>query len=74
MSIVKSLTVFLQIALFFYCHNLSGQIMKGIITDSLNDPVFNASIYCQECEIGTVTDDLGRYSIELPSNGDYTFR
>jgi len=48
---------------------VNGKVING---DDLR-PIINGTIYIEETETGTVTDDRGQFSIKL-SKGTYTFR
>ena len=52
--------------------NLSAQpSITGLVTDSLNKPIPFASVYLSKTTIGTLTNELGHYSLTIPQNGVY---
>ena len=63
---------FLSILLIILSFNLSSQTsITGFVTDSLNKPIPFASVYLSKTTIGTLTNDVGLYSLTIPQNGVY---
>ncbi len=60
--------VFITIVLFFSIQFSFGQLyqVSGKITDSLNNPIPDVNIWEPTLKEGTLTDNNGKYSIELP--------
>ncbi len=55
---------------FLSFYNLNAQqIIKGIVTDSRGDAVIGANIYIKDTYIGTSTDGLGKFQLEI-NNSD----
>lgn len=42
--------------------------VSGTVYDSDGEPMMGASIYVKDAEVGTVTDEKGRFSIRVPSS------
>lgn len=64
---IKSLILFL-----LFSGTVSAQtLIKGIVTDSLNNPVPGASVYLSKTTIGTLTNQKGEYSLNISENGIY---
>ncbi len=52
--------------------NLIGQtVLTGIVADSLNNPLPFASVYLSKTTMGTLTDNTGAYTINIPQNSTY---
>jgi len=52
--------------------NLIGQtVLTGIVTDTLNNPLPFASVYLSKTTMGTLTDNAGAYTINIPQNSTY---
>lgn len=65
--------IFTLIILSFYAPSLWAGILKGKVLRNDNEPIGFASISIPGTEYGTVSNEAGEYSIQVP-NGSYTFR
>ncbi|MBI2731040.1 MAG: carboxypeptidase-like regulatory domain-containing protein [Sphingobacteriales bacterium] len=45
--------------------NKNEQIITGMVVDETNSPIAGASVYLKGAKIGTVTDQLGNFSIKI---------
>lgn len=45
--------------------------INGFVTDSLNNPIPDASVYLSKTTFGTLTDSKGAYTLSIPQNGVY---
>src|SRR5688572_8673664 len=59
---------FLSIALLFAAHVFAQKQVKGVITDSVGNPLSNVSVQVRNASAGTRTDDKGSFSLQVPSN------
>lgn len=61
--------------IFFIFSSIFAQaqnyILSGTVSDTNNAPLFGANVYIKELETGTVTDENGVFSLQLPE-GVYT--
>ena len=48
-----------------------GQI-KGVINDETGSPLPYATVYLENTSTGTVSNEKGHYTLDLPSNGEFT--
>ena len=63
---------YLSILLILLSFNLRAQTsITGFVTDSLNKPITSASVYLSKTTIGTLTNEVGLYSLTIPQNGVY---
>lgn len=69
---MKQLKIFIVFALFFIISNdyLSAQSIIGYVYDENNVPLPFVNIYVKHTDIGTTTDEKGRYYLKL-EDGDY---
>lgn len=58
---------FLSIALLFAGHVFAQKQVKGVITDSVGNPLSNVSVQVRNASSGTRTDDKGSFSLQVPS-------
>jgi len=66
----------LYILLFFVTVICSAQqtaTIRGIVTDEEGNVLFSASLGIENMSIGTVTNETGAYSLEVPANEDLVF-
>lgn len=63
------------IAMLSFYVSVSAQNIKvtGAVTDSKGDPLTGVYVVVQGKQIGSVTDNFGKYSISAPSNGVLVF-
>jgi len=69
----KNFNIILAAVLTFILNNsISAQnIVTGVVTDSLNNPVPFASVYLSNTSIGSYADINGNYSLFIPQEGAY---
>ncbi len=69
---MKQLKIFIVFALLFIISNdfLSAQSIIGYVYDENNVPLPFVNIYVKHTELGTTTDEKGRYYLKL-EDGDY---
>jgi hypothetical protein len=56
---------------FILCSDLSAQVLKGTIKNSLGEPLPYSTVYIRELQQGTTSNTKGNYEIHLPE-GKYT--
>jgi hypothetical protein len=57
---------------FFLSNSITAQnIVTGVVTDSLNNPIPFASVYLSKTTIGVLTNNNGAYSLIVPQQGVY---
>lgn len=61
------------LTLFLCCLPLAAQHRVSGVLYGDGDPLINAYIFIEETGEGVITDDNGRYSVELKDEGSYTF-
>jgi hypothetical protein len=68
---MQKLRLFLILAATAFSFTLSAQFtISGTVLDSASrEPLFNASVFCQNTTLGTVTNKEGQFSITLKSGG-----
>lgn len=63
-SFIYSIALFLLPALLFGQESL---VIKGQVTDSwTHDPIMDCHVYVSNQTIGTITDEMGNFEIEIP--------
>ena len=65
---MKRILSSILIIVFLFQYNLfSQQVIKGVVFNSdKNDPVVSANIYIIHRTLGTITDDDGYFSLQIP--------
>ena len=58
--------------LLFLVTTLSQAQIKGRVTDKAGEPLPFVNIFVQDSYLGTTSNELGNYVLELPDSGDYT--
>ena len=66
---IKRFIIFLFIFLFTSFFVLAQKaFISGTITDSLNHPLFGATVAVFGKPYGTITDEVGKYNLQVPAN------
>lgn len=52
--------------------NVRNNVVSGIVTDELGEPLVGVSVIVENQSIGVPTDENGAYSITLPSQGSHS--
>ena len=63
--------IFLSTCLMFLSVLVAAQSVTGRVTNEFNEPVPYANVLVQELGTGTITDDEGRYVLNLVTEGNY---
>jgi outer membrane receptor for ferrienterochelin and colicins len=66
---MKFSILFLFLFSFFLPDLISQTTLTGVVKDSLNKPVPFASVYLSKTTIGTLTDNNGAFSLNIPHDG-----
>ena len=68
---MKSCSFFLILATLFFSQTIFGQfVVTGKVVDSASmEPLFGASVFCQNTTSGTTTNKDGEFSLSLKSGG-----
>ncbi|MBL4653291.1 MAG: carboxypeptidase-like regulatory domain-containing protein [Flavobacteriales bacterium] len=61
----------LNVILLFIGFSSLGQSISGFVMDEDNAPMPYVNVYIKHTSLGTVTDEQGKYYIQLKSEGDY---
>jgi len=64
----RLIVIFLFLNISFYVNGQEKALVVGIISDSLDRPIELANITIDGTNIGTSSDENGRYKIKVPSN------
>lgn len=53
--------------MFFFAHLIQGQIIQGVVYDkTTKEPIYNANIYMEGTSYYTITDDNGKFRLNVP--------
>ena len=64
-NLITSLLVFLAPIYLF------GQSVVGVVTDTEGEPLDGANVVVEDTDKGGVTDNSGKYTIDVGASGDY---
>ena len=64
-NLISSLLVLLT-PIFLY-----GQSVLGVVTDTEGNPLAGANVVVEDTDKGGVTDNTGKYTIDVGASGDY---
>ena len=65
-------TICLTCILQLWYPQLSWGQIKGVINDETGSPLPYATVYLENTSTGTVSNEKGHYTLDLPSNGEFT--
>ena len=65
MKLILTILAFILVAI-----SINAIGIKGLITNTIGEPIPYATIYVKEASIGTTSNHLGEYEINLPK-GEY---